>query len=98
MENHGYAVYGGGGFGIISDFSAILIMGTVGAFVRSDCVDRVYLAIIGKVGKCNVDYDSFLLFVIRNDELLRMGSFQFHLSTSMADISHSYVHNLLLKL
>ena len=50
MANHGYAVCGGGGFGILSDFSAILITGNVGAFVRSDCVDRVYLAIIGKVG------------------------------------------------
>ena len=52
MANHSYAVCGGGGFGILSDFSAILITGNVGAFVRSDCVDRVYLAIIGKVGMC----------------------------------------------
>ena len=52
VANHGYAVCGGGGFGILSDFSAILITGNVGAFVRSDCVDRVYLAIIGKVGMC----------------------------------------------
>lgn len=46
MANHGYAVCGGGGFGILSDFSAILITGNVGAFVRSDCVDRVSVLLL----------------------------------------------------
>lgn len=46
MANHGYAVCGGGGFGILSDFFAILITGNVGAFVRSDCVDRVSVLLL----------------------------------------------------
>ena len=43
VANHGYQVCGGGGFGYLSDFSAILAMGAVSVRGHTHCVDGLQL-------------------------------------------------------